>query len=250
MQHRWWTSAGTLVTLGALTTACTGAPFWPAPTEPAVASVSISPALAGGGTAQAALDGLAVKGRAPKTGYTREAFGQAWSDDVTVGLGHNGCDTRSDILRRDLVDVTLKPGTRDCVPLSGTLHDPYTGGVIAFVRGADTSADVQIDHVVALSDAWQTGAQQLPEDTRRDLANDPLNLLAVDGPSNQAKSDSDAASWLPPQRSYRCAYVSRQVAVKAAYDLWITPAEKDAMAAVLSNCPHEALPTDGDGIIR
>lgn len=185
---------------------------------------------------RAQLDGLAVKGRAPKTGYDRNLFGQRWSDDVPVALGHNGCDTRNDILRRDLVDVAIKPNTNDCVALAGTLHDPYTGAAIAFQRGSATSSAVQIDHVVAMSDAWQKGAQGLDEDTRRAFANDPLNLLAVDGPSNQRKGDGDAATWLPPNSAFRCQYVARQVAVKHRYGLWVTAAERDAMDRWLGTC--------------
>jgi len=178
----------------------------------------------------AALNALPVKGRAPKTGYSRDQFGQAWAD-----VDHNGCDTRNDILRRDLTAETFKPGTKDCMVDSGTLQDPYTGKTIAFKRGAESSA-VQIDHVVPLSDAWQKGAQQISSDKRLALANDPDNLMAVDGPTNQAKSDSDAASWLPPNKAYRCTYVSKQIAVRAKYGLWVTQAEHDAIAAVLSSC--------------
>lgn len=186
--------------------------------------------------ARAALPLLAVKGRAPQTGYDREEFGQRWSDDVSVELGHNGCDTRNDILRRDLRDVVTKPGTRDCVVLSGVLIGPYTGERVDFVRGQGTSTAVQIDHVVALADAWQKGAQQLPGERRRDLANDPLNLLAVAGHSNQAKGAGDAATWLPPNKGFRCGYVARQVLVKERYGLWVTPAERDAMERVLAGC--------------
>jgi hypothetical protein len=185
-----------------------------------------------------------VKGRAPKTGYERIRFGQAWTDDNNAASGHNGCDTRNDILRRDLMDVTLKPGTHGCVVLSGTLNDPYLGTAVAFTRGQQTSADVQIDHVVALSDAWQTGAQSWDPEKRTDFANDPLNLLAVDGPSNQQNSDSDAASWLPKNMAYRCSYVARQVAVKTRYRLWMTPAEHDAIARVLATCPTITAPTE------
>ena len=127
--------------------------------------------------------------------------------------------------------------------LRGTLADPYTGTAIAFVRGAATSSRVQIDHVVALSDAWQKGAQQWSTQTRTRFANDPLNLLAVDGPTNQRKSDGDAATWLPPRTSYRCAYVARQTAVKARYRLWVTAAEKDAVRRVLATCPGQRVPT-------
>lgn len=185
-----------------------------------------------------ALDSLEVKGRAPKTGYEREEFGQAWSDDVTVEFGHNGCDTRNDILRRDLdpESLVLKEGTHDCVALSGTLHDPYSGQDIEFQRGAQTSSAVQIDHVVPLADAWQKGAQQWSPEKRRDFANDPRNLLAVDGPLNQQKGAGDAATWLPPNKGFRCEYARRIVEVKAAYELWVTEAEKDALSRLLHAC--------------
>ena len=192
------------------------------------------------GSAAAALAQLPVKGRAPRTGYDRKAFGQSWAD-----IDRNGCDQRNDVLARDLDGTTFKPGTRDCKVLSGTLPDPYTGQPVAFLSGPGTSDDVQIDHLVALSDAWQTGAQQLDPATRERLANDPLNLIATAGPVNQAKGESDAASWLPPHRPAWCAYVARQVAVKLSYALWVTAAERDAMARVLTGCPEQLLPTDG-----
>lgn len=196
------------------------------------------------GTAAAELAVLPVKGRAPQTGYSRDQFGAAWTDDNDDPDGHNGCDTRNDILRRDLSDVVIKPGSLGCAVLTGTLHDPYTGKTISFQRGATSTDAVQIDHVVSLSDAWQTGAQQWSAAKRIDLANDPLNLLAVDGPTNEAKGDGDAATWLPPNKSYRCAYVARQVAVKARYGLWVTAAEHVAIARVLSGCPDEDVPLE------
>ncbi len=190
------------------------------------------------GSALAGLATLAVKGRAPKTGYDRALFGQAWAD-----VDRNGCDTRNDVLRRDLTAYVLKAGTHGCVVLSGTLHDPYTGTTIEFVRGPVTSTAVQIDHVVALSDAWQKGAQQLSAESRRAFANDSLNLLAVDGPTNKRKGDGDAATWLPPNKPYRCPYAARQVAVKAKYRLWVTSAERDALGRILATCPTLTLPT-------
>ncbi|MFM5904665.1 MAG: HNH endonuclease family protein [Micrococcales bacterium] len=182
--------------------------------------------------ALSALNKLAVKGRAPKTGYERSAFSDGWGR-------FNGCDTRNLILARDLKNVTFRDA---CIVESGTLQDPYTGKSIDFVRGVGTSLAVQIDHVVALSDAWQKGAQKISAAARYSLYNDPLNLLAVDGPTNGAKSDSDAASWLPPNKGYRCSYVARQIAVKRKYLLWVTLAEKSAMAKVLSTCPSQKLP--------
>ena len=180
------------------------------------------------------LNTLPVKGRAPKTGYSRAQFGDAWSD-----IDHNGCDTRNDILNRDLTAKQHK-NSRGCVVISGILNDPYTGKIINFIRGKDTSEQVQIDHVVALSDAWQSGAQEISAQERLQLANDPENLLAVDGPANQQKSDSDAATWLPANASFRCSYVARQIRVKAKYHLWVKPAEKEAMINVLTPCAGAA----------
>lgn len=189
------------------------------------------------GSALAAAAELTVKGRAPKTGYSREEFGPAWSD-----VDQDGCDTRNDILARDLTNVRFKDGVKACVVASGTLADPYSGTTIRFVRGDKTSTKVQIDHVVALSDAWQKGARSWDLSTRLAFANDPMNLLAADGPLNSQKGDSDAASWLPPNRSFRCEYVAHQVGVKYTYDLWVTQAELDAMVDVLNTCPDEPLP--------
>lgn len=199
--------------------------------------IGVTPSAAANpaGATQAKLDSLPVKGRAPKTGYSRSQFGDSWTDDVWVPGGHNGCDTRNDVLREQLSDVVIKPGSNGCVVLSGSLNDPYTGTSVQFQRGPNTSQEVQIDHVVALSDAWQKGAQQLDELTRRNFANDPLNLQATLGWINHQKGDADAASWLPPNRGYRCAYVTRIVDVKAAYGLWVTQAERDAIAGVLAS---------------
>lgn len=189
------------------------------------------------GDAATALAALPVKGRAAKTGYSRARFGQRWAD-----VDGDGCDQRNQVLARDLVGETLRPGGRPCVVVTGILLDPYSGTTVAFVRGDTTSDDIQIDHVVSLSDAWQKGAQQLDPATRERFANDPLNLLAVPGWINQAKGDADAASWLPPNRDYRCRFVARQVAVKTAYGLWVTTAERDAISRVLVGCPGQAMP--------
>ena len=199
----------------------------------AVASPQAAPSAPG--SAAAALAALPVKGRAPKTGYSRAQFGPAWAD-----TDHDGCDQRNQVLGRDLTGV-VKRGR--CVVLAGVLHDPYTGATVAFTRGAATSERVQIDHVVALSDAWQTGAQALEGGTREMIATDPVNLLAVAGGTNQSKGDGDAATWLPPAKDFRCAYVARQVAVKTRYQLWVTPAERDAIGRVLVSCPNQALPS-------
>ena len=179
-----------------------------------------------------AIETLAVKGRAPKTGYSRSAFGPAWAD-----VDRNGCDTRNDILKRDLTQITFRAKTKDCIVEIGILTDPFSGGSINFQRGVRTSALVQIDHVVALSNAWQTGIFKSDLATRKSFANDPLNLLAVKGSLNSQKRDGDAATWLPPNKPFRCDYVSRQVEVKVKYNLWLTRAEKEAILRILSNPP-------------
>ena len=184
------------------------------------------------------IEAQVTKGRAAKTGYTRAQFGQTWAD-----VDRNGCDTRNDILKRDLTAEVFKEKTRECVVLSGTLIDPFSGETINFVRGNVSSMEVQIDHVVALSNAWQTGAFKLSIKERTAFANDPLNLLAVKGRLNSQKGDGDAATWLPPLKSYRCDYVARQIAVKIKYRLWFTAPEKEAMVRILKSCPEKALPT-------
>jgi hypothetical protein len=173
------------------------------------------------------LNSLEVKGRAPKTGYSRAQFPH-WSD-----LDRNGCDARNDILKRDLTEVVFKVGTRDCKVLSGVLLDPFSNKVLTFTS---IKSAVDIDHVVALSNAWQTGAAYFDRNIRSQIANDPLNLLAVDAKLNRQKGDGDAATWLPPNKAFRCEYVSRQVSVKAKYSLWVTSPEKEAILRVLSNC--------------
>ena len=180
-----------------------------------------------------ALNKLEVKGRAPKTGYTRSQFPH-WSDP-----DRNGCDARNDTLKRDLTNITFKAGTRDCKVIAGQLLDPFSGKVLTF---STTKVVIDIDHIVALSNAWQTGAAYFDKNTRLLIANDPINLLAVDAKLNRQKGDGDAATWLPPNKSFRCEYVARQVAVKSKYKLWVTEPEKVAITKILSNCVDQKLP--------
>ena len=198
--------------------------------EPKPVVAEVSPASSPNQTqalAKNVLEKLVVKGKSPLTGYSREEFYTNWPDI-------NGCDARNVILKRDLSDTKMD----ECLVLSGTLLDPYTGKTINFERGKNSSA-VQIDHVVALADAWKKGASQMDKTQRKSLASDPLNLLAVDGPANMQKSDSDAASWLPSNKAFRCQYVARQISVKYKYALWITDSEKNTMSQVLEKCPNE-----------
>jgi hypothetical protein len=224
-----------LLAAGLALSGCAGATGQPAP--PAETATDGTPAVTEKprpprGTALAALERLEVKGRAPKTGYDREQFGGDWASV-------DGCDTRDRILARDLRRIAREPGST-CEVQSGVLADPYTASAIRFERGG--ASEVDIDHVVALGDAWQTGAQQWDYERRVAFANDPLNLLAVDASANRQKGDSDAASWLPPNKRFRCDYVARQIAVKRRYTGWVKPAEHDAMRRVLESCPRTRLP--------
>ena len=194
----------------------------PAPVSP------VSPALT-------LLARLRVQGRGPLTGYDRAAFGQPWAD-----ADRNGCDTRNDVLRRDLTDVVTRAGTHGCVVVRGTLQDPYTGAVVPHVRGGGR---VEVDHVVALADAWQEGASTWPWARRVALANDPLDLLATTTATNRSKGSGDAATWLPPLQTARCAFAARQVAVKVKYALGVTGPERDALRRLLAACPGEPAPT-------
>ncbi|MCP2265951.1 HNH endonuclease family protein [Promicromonospora thailandica] len=196
----------------------------------------VAPAEGAEGTALATLESLTVQEAATDAGYDRESdFGTAWQD-----VDKNGCDTRNDMLQRDLEDIEFSSGDT-CQVASGTLDDPYTGETIAFERG-ENSGDVQIDHVVALKNAWITGAADWDKAKRVQIANDPLNLVASDGPANMGKGAKDASEWLPDNQAYRCEYVARQIAVKVKYELWVTPAERDAMTDVLATCPSEPVP--------
>jgi hypothetical protein len=201
-----------------------------APTPASPAEQLAGPVTPEAGQAIDALDQITIA-LPDQTPYDRRQFGQAWAD-----VDRNGCDTRNDVLRRDLVDTTLKPGTRDCVVLTGVLHDPYTGQTIDFTRGQGTSELVQIDHIVPLAWAWRQGAADWTEQKRKQLANDPLNLLAVDGPTNTSKSDQGPALWMPPSEGYRCSYVERFVQVLDSYDLTVTAEDHAALQSELSSC--------------
>jgi hypothetical protein len=194
-------------------------------TKPGLAAVT-SPADRA--RARSLIEKVATKGRGPKTGYDRDKFGYAWMDSVPGGVpfAHNGCDTRNDLLKRDGEEVRFRTGS-NCVVISMTLRDPYTGKTISWRKSRATA--VQIDHVMPLSYDWQMGASRWPKGKREDIANDPLNLIPVDGPANGAKGDSGPATWLPPNKRIRCAYSVRFAQVSLKYDLPVTAADKRMM---------------------
>ena len=189
---------------------------------------AVTVAQDGSKLAREVLDWLEVKGRAPKKGYSREQFYDGWPI-------MDGCSLRQRIIKREFGESAVLD---KCDVVAGEYDEPYTGEHRVFTTKAEITK-IQIDHVVALSDAWQKGAQYKDKETRYQIATDPLNLLAVDGPANEQKSDGDAATWLPKNKRFRCQYVARQVSVKYKYQLWVTEAEKEAIARILEKCPHE-----------
>ena len=199
----------------------------PTPSQPQGSSDSVQP------LAMAELEKLEIREHQATDSYQRSEFGSGWA-------AWQSCDTRQKILARDLKN--LQYSEDNCTVLSGVLDDPYTGKIINFTRGSGTSSAVQIDHVVALSNAWRTGAASWERSARISFANDDLELIAVDGAANNAKSSGDAAEWLPSNTAFRCQYIARQIAVKVKYLLWVTLAEYQAMRDVLSSCPDQRLP--------
>lgn len=191
---------------------------------------AVNDGQAGARLAMEVLELLEVKGRAPKTGYSREEFYSGWPVI-------DGCSLRQRIIRREFGDSAVI--VDGCNVVAGEFDEPYTGEHLVFDEREQISKGVQIDHVVALSDAWQKGAQYMEADVRYKMATDPLNLLAVDAAANSRKSDGDAATWLPPNKKFRCQYVARQISIKYKYALWVTEAEKKAMSDVLEKCPNE-----------
>lgn len=194
-------------------------------TEPGLAAITSDADRA---EAWALIEKVATKGRGPRTGYDRDEFGYAWMDSAPGGIpfARNGCDTRNDLLQRDGEDLRFRSGS-DCVVMSMRLNDPYTGRTIDWTKSRAT--EVQIDHVMPLSYDWQMGAARWTEGKRQDIANDPLNLMPVDGPTNSSKGDSGPAAWLPPNKQIRCSYAVRFAQVSLKYELPVTPPDKQMM---------------------
>lgn len=184
--------------------------------------------------AAAALTSIPISAsRVDRADYDRSAFGSAWSDAASVPGSGNGCDTRNDVLARDLNDIRAGP-VSSCprAVLAGDLRSPYTGGFVAFRRDRNASA-VQIDHIVPLSYAWDMGAWSWSPPRRLDFANDPANLVSVDGHSNQDKSDSEPARWMPPAAGFRCQYAIQFVTVTQTYGLSIDEPSRRVLSEAL-----------------
>ncbi|ONM46983.1 HNH endonuclease family protein [Nocardia donostiensis] len=162
-------------------------------------------------------------------------FGPAWSDEHTGPGGRDGCDTRNNVLARQLTEVIHRPGTRDCVVVSGTLADPYTGERIEFRKAA--AGDVPVDHVYPLAAAWDFGASGWPDDLRVRFANDlDYNLLVTTRDANQAKGDSTPSEWLPPSRPGHCFYAGKYLSVAIRYDLPVTTADHTVLRGIAQMC--------------
>jgi len=201
-----------------------------------VVDVLTSAGLVRGGVVDAAavralVDKLPADTHARTPNYDRAAYGPSWAD-----TDHNGCDQRNDVLARDLTAVTYTKADPGCTVATGHLVDVYTGRSIDFTRGKTTSAAVQIDHLVPLGWAWQHGAAGWTGDQREQLATDLNNLQAVDGPTNEAKSDQGPATWLPPAAGYDCLYVTRFAYVLSTYALTIDDADRAAIDHTLTSC--------------
>jgi hypothetical protein len=170
--------------------------------------------------------------------YRRAAFGDSWTDDNTAPGGHNGCDTRNDILDRDLVDKTYV-ATKRCpaAVATGTLYDPYTNDVIHFTRGNQVGAAVQIDHIVPLALAWDLGARDWTDELRTRFANDPANLIAVQGQANQDKGDEQPADWMPPNHAFWCQYAVQFAAVLRGYGLPVDAPSAPVLRDAAETCP-------------
>ena len=197
--------------------------------EAIAGTIDIAPENESTTLATTVLGKLEVKGRAPKTCYNRSEFYAGWPKI-------DGCSLRQIIIKRELGNTAVMDG---CDVVGGKFIEPYTGNEMTFSSKSEFSKKIQIDHIVALSDAWQKGAQYKTKEERYQIATDPLNLIAADSAANQQKSDGDAATWLPPNKAFRCQYVARQISVKYKYSLWVTEAEKSAIANVLEKCPKE-----------
>ncbi|QHC65719.1 DUF1524 domain-containing protein [Rathayibacter sp. VKM Ac-2759] len=218
-------------TVGAPVATETSSPVTSAPSMSPAASPTVPAAADPASAALAALAALPSDDGRADIPYDRDLFGESWKD-----VDRNGCDTRNDILGRDLLDPVFKPGTRDCKVLSGTLIDPYDGTAVSFVSGSDTSRLVQIDHVVALGWAWQHGAWAWTDEQRLAFANDPANLVAASEATNQSKSDAGPGEWLPPAAELRCGYVEQFVGVVSGYGLGIGAEDRAAAETALTQC--------------
>lgn len=180
--------------------------------------------------AEAAVATLRIVEPLPLDDYDRDFFGPAWQK-----LEPHPCDTRNEVLETWLTDLTMGEN-HECSVESGSFIDPYTGHYIEFFRGPETSAEVHIDHVVALADAWRKGASQWSSSAAQAFANDPLNLIPTQGWVNEEKGADDAAEWMPHNEGFWCFFAVQQVLVKDKYDIGVSDAELAELESALGTC--------------
>ncbi|HZQ30664.1 MAG TPA: HNH endonuclease family protein [Mycobacterium sp.] len=235
MTRRTWIWLAAAVVVALVVAFQAGTTAWRHRSEAFTAQADI-PTLAPGSDVLAGVAVIPVRVRGYD--YRRAAFGDPWTDDNDAPLGRNGCDTRDDILDRDLVDKTYVSIKR-CphAVATGILHDPYTNDTIAFTRGEKTGASVQIDHIVPLAYAWDEGARNWTDELRVRFANDPANLLAVQGQANQDKGDQGPSTWMPPNHAFWCQYSVQFADVLRGYGLPVDQASADVLRQAASTCP-------------
>lgn len=224
----------------------------PTPPPPSTATPSTTPTPAASAKGKQARRGAVlleavrvIASRPNRPGYDRSCspgagcvFGTDWNDATSAPGGQNGCDTRNDVLRQDLRDIEIDPGTNGCVVRRGVLDDPYTGHTISFERGWETSLAVQVDHVIPLAAAWDLGAAAWPQPRREAFANDiKFELMAVDGDTNMSKSDGTPGEWMPPNRAYHCGYAVKYLEASAHWRLPVTRADHAVLSAAVRRCP-------------
>ncbi|KAF2743874.1 secreted protein-like protein [Sporormia fimetaria CBS 119925] len=174
-------------------------------------------------SAKSLLSGLTVAAQGPQTGYSRDLFPH-W-----ITPSGTSCNTRETVLKRDGTNVVTDAA---CASTSGSWYSPFDGATWS------AASDVDIDHMVPLSNAWKSGAANWSASKRQQFANDLTNpqLIAVTDDVNQAKGDKGPEAWKPPRTAYYCTYAKMWVKVKSVYGLTITSSEKSALTSMLNTC--------------
>ncbi len=166
--------------------------------------------------------------------YSRDSLPTDWKD-----LDGNGCNTREDILKKYTSEYT---GRFDgCKIKSGKFYDYYNGKFLRYDKSVDTGGGIQIDHIVAIGNAWISGGYKWGKDEWISYINDEEVLIPTSSKTNREKSDKDITEWKPANNSYLCTYAEKQVEIKDKYKLTVTEKEKAELKSILNNdCVVEA----------
>jgi hypothetical protein len=166
-------------------------------------------------------------------GYDSASFGEPWAD-----IDGNGCAQDDDVLARDLSDAVRE----DCAVVSGTLRDPYAGRTIRITddrvdaSGGSGAGGIRVDHLVSLRAAHDGGAWEWSPERRLQFANSLENLVAVDAASAENRDDRGPGRWMPSDEDYACEYAIRYTWIVTAWQLAVTPADRDALTSALVAC--------------